>query len=76
MCKNGQADGEMIVSSFLFATPKFIDGVASVIDLFGVYTAYNDAPTGEEADRRAITADMQAMREDMMIAFHNVIENV
>lgn len=44
------------MSTFLFATPKFIDGVSSVIDLFGVYTAYNDSPTGKETDRRAITA--------------------
>ena len=64
------------MSTFLFATPKFIDGVASVIDLFGIYNAYNDLPTGREADRRAVTADMQVMQEDAMVAFHNVVENV
>lgn len=64
------------MSTFLFATPKFIDGIASVIDLFGVYTIYNESPTGAEADRRAITADMQAMQKDAMIAFYNVVENV
>ena len=56
------------MSDFLFVTPKTIDGVASVIDLFGVYDMYNDSASGEEADRRAFTADMQAIQNDMKAA--------
>ena len=56
------------MNDFLFATPKTIDGVASIIDLFGVYTMYNDSTTPEEADFRAHTADMQAMQNDMNVA--------
>ena len=56
------------MSTFLFANPKVIDGVASIIDLFGVYTVYNDSPSTEEACRRAMTADMQAMQQDAIIA--------
>lgn len=41
-----------VVSTFLFATPKFIDGVASVIDLFGIYNAYNDSSTGREVEEQ------------------------
>jgi len=64
------------MSTFLFATPKVLDGIASVIDLFGVYTTYNDSPTSEEADRRAITADIQAMQQDAMIACKGILESV
>ena len=53
------------MSDFLFATPKIIDGIASVVDLFGVYTMYNDSATPEEADFRAYIADVQAMQKDM-----------
>lgn len=56
------------MTDFLFATPKTIDGVASIIDLFGVYTMYNDSAIPEEADFRAYTADMQAMQNDMNAA--------
>ena len=56
------------MSDFLFATPKTIDGIASVIDLFGVYDMYNDSATPEEADFRAYTADIQAMQNDMNAA--------
>lgn len=49
-----------------------MDGIASVIDLFGVYTIYNESPTGQEADRRAFTADIQAMQKDGMNAFQTV----
>ena len=52
------------MSTFLFATPKFIDGVTSVLDLFGIYNAYNDSPTGKEADRRAITAGYAGRCDD------------
>ncbi len=56
------------MTDFLFATPKTIDGVASIIDLFGVYDMYNDSASGEEADRRTFTADMQALQSDMDVA--------
>lgn len=56
------------MSDFLFAMPKTIDGIASVIDLFGVYPMYNNSASGEEADRRAFTADMQALQNDMKLA--------
>ena len=56
------------MTDFLFATPKTIDGVASIIDLFGVYDMYNDSASGEEANRRAFTADMQALQSDMDVA--------
>ena len=56
------------MTDFLFATPKTIDGVASIIDLFGVYDMYNDSATPEEADFRAYTADMQALQSDMDVA--------
>ena len=45
-----------------------------MIDLFGIYTMYNESPTGQEADRRVFTADIQAMQKDGMIAFQAVKE--
>lgn len=66
--------GRLYMSTYLFSKPKVIDGIASVIDLFGVYTMYNESPTGQEADRRAFTADIQAMQKDGMIAFQAVKE--
>ena len=52
------------MSTYLFSKPKVIDGIASLIDLFGTYTIYNESPTDQEADRRAFTADMQALQRD------------
>ena len=57
------------MSSYLFSKPKVIDGIASLIDLFGTYTIYNESPTDQEADRRAFTADMQVLQNDACIAF-------
>ena len=33
------------MSSYLFSKPKVVDGIASLIDLFGTYTIYNESPT-------------------------------
>jgi hypothetical protein len=60
------------VSDFLFATPSTIDGIASVIDLFGVYPQYNDSKTEEGADLRACYADIQALKNDADTAFSTV----
>lgn len=57
------------MSSYLFATPKVVDGIASLVDLFGVYSMYDESPTACEADRRAITSDMQALQQDANIVF-------
>ena len=57
------------MSSYLFSKPKVIDGIASLIDLFGTYTIYNESPTDQEADRRAFTADRQVLQNDACIAF-------
>ena len=62
----------LYMSTYLFSKPKVVDGIASVIDLFGVYTIYNESPTGQEADRRAFTVDIQAMQKDGMNAFQTV----
>lgn len=60
------------MSDFLFARPKVVDGLASFVDLFGVYTIYNESENGADADRRARQADLQALREDCNIAFSQV----
>ena len=60
------------MTTFLFSKPKFVDGLASIIDLFGVYTIYNDSHTPQEADRRAMVADIQAIQKDFMFAFEQL----
>ena len=45
------------MSDFLFATPSFIDGAMSVIDLFGIAQEYNDSSSEAAADARAVRAD-------------------
>jgi len=55
-------------SDFLFATPSFIYGAARVLDLFGVYDAYNSSSTACEADYRAIWSDWSMVGQDIYSA--------
>ena len=47
------------MSDFLFATPSFIDGAMSVIDLFGIAQEYNDSSSEAAADARAVRGGHQ-----------------
>lgn len=55
-------------STFLFARPSFLEGMARVIDLGGTMQVYNDSQTEREADLRAIKKDWQAVGEDILNA--------
>ncbi|MGP1438076.1 MAG: hypothetical protein ACTTKH_03285 [Treponema sp.] len=57
------------MSTFLFSKPKLIDCIASVIDLFGEYSIYNNSHKIQEADRKATASDLQALQKDFIVAF-------
>ena len=62
------------MSDFLFARPTTIDGVMSIVDLFGIVTEYNDSSSEKAADARAIQADVNAIRKDFVDAYKEEIE--
>ncbi len=63
------------MSDFLFATPNWLDGAMSIIDLFGIAPEYNTSNSEKEADDRAYKADVKALAVDMSIAYEKVKES-
>ena len=59
------------MTDYLFAMPSIISGVASCIDLFGVYNVYNDS--NGNPDKRALMADALAVKTDLENAFDKVV---
>jgi len=55
-------------SDFLFATPSFIYGAARVLDLYGIFDAYNSSSTEYEADCKAIWSDSSIVGQDICFA--------
>lgn len=55
-------------STFLFARPSFIEGMARVMDLGATMQIYNDSETEKEADLKALKNDWEAVGEDVVIA--------
>lgn len=55
-------------SDFLFATPSFISGAARLLDLYGVYDAYNSSSTDYEADYKATWSDWIVVGQDLLWA--------
>lgn len=60
------------MTDFLFNSPTFLGGVATVLDIFGMLPAYNSSETPKEADRRAHYADVLTLRKDMEVALAGV----
>ena len=52
-------------TDFLFARPSFLEGLARVVDFFGVLQEYNTSSTPESADLRAMRADWEAVGADL-----------
>ncbi len=59
-------------STFLFASPSFIEGVARVMDLGATMQIYNDSRTEKEADIKALKNDWKAVGEDIKSAILNI----
>lgn len=60
-CKNCKTD-------FLFARPTVAAGAARLFDFGGLFDAYNDSSTIEEADTKAINADWCIVGSDILNA--------
>ena len=58
-------------STFFFAVPTFVTGLARVFDFAGTMTQFNRIVNPYEADRRAIAADFAAIMADL----HKVVEH-
>ena len=61
------------MSDFLFARPSIVEGIGRNLDLFGTMQVYNSSDTPEEADRRAMQADIAALRADMRASVSSVL---
>lgn len=61
------------MTNYLFAEPSVIAGIASCMDLFAVYNMYNESSDGQSADKRAMLADILALRNDFNNAYKEVL---
>jgi len=52
-------------SSFLFARPSYIEGVARIMDFGNTLNEYNSSLTAEQADFFAIASDWRAVGRDL-----------
>ncbi len=61
-------------SFYLFALPSIAEGIGSVLDLAGSSHIYNEDPTPEEADFRAIKNDWTIVGQDLKTSMNKVME--
>ena len=64
----------MFESDFLFARPSFVGGMASVLDLGATLKVYNDSPSANIADTRAIMSDWIVTGNDIRSAIGMFVE--
>ena len=61
------------MTDYLFATPSIIAGIASCIDMFGVYNSYNDSENEIIADKKAMLSDVLTLKKDFIMSYNKVI---
>ena len=56
------------MSDFLYTTPNFLSGMASVLDIGGGLLQFNESRNENEADNLALRNDFNAVATDMRAA--------
>jgi hypothetical protein len=56
------------LSTYLYARPSFIEGVARLIDFGGTLNEYNCSATSDQADAKAIASDWKVVGSDFKSA--------
>ena len=62
-----------IKTDFLFSTPTFLGGIASVLDISGNLEGFNSSASGEVADAKAINNDWKMVGKDLSEAIEKGI---
>jgi len=52
-------------STFLFAMPNFLRGMARAVDIGATMNLYNESPNAKIADARALAADWKQIGDNM-----------
>ena len=55
-------------SGRLFANPSFVEGMSRTLDLWGNQDHYNEDPTPEEADKKALFSDWASVGDHLILA--------
>lgn len=55
-------------STFLFATPSFLEGIARLVDFGGGLQEFNSSEDEAQADARATAQDWAAVGDDLRAA--------
>ncbi len=62
-------------TDFLFTTPSYLTGAATVFNLNGNFYEYNSCESGEEADEIAIANDFMIVGNDLKKVIDQKVEN-
>lgn len=57
-------------TSYLYANPSFLGGMAQTLDLGGTLLVYNTSDTPAEADAKAIGNDWKAVGKDILYSMN------
>jgi hypothetical protein len=62
------------LSTYLFASPSFLGGMAHLLDFGGTLNQYNSSMTNEEADYLALMSDWLMVGSDIELAIEECVD--
>ena len=66
----------LMQTTFLFALPSLLSGMARVLDIGGQFDSYNESKKPETADAMALYSDFKMVGQDMQTAMESVIPDI
>lgn len=63
-------------TTFLFASPSLLSGIARLLDLGCHFDSYNESETAETADAMALYSDFRMVGQDLQKAMGSLITDV
>ena len=63
-------------TTFLFALPSMLSGVARLLNFSGWFDSYNEGETSETADAMALYSDFRMVGQDLQKAMESLVTNM
>ena len=63
-------------TTFLFASPSLLSGIARILDIGGQFDSYNESETDEMADATALYSDFRMVGQDLQKSMESLIADM
>lgn len=76
LCDIIHIKGCFMQTTFLFASPSLLSGIARILDICSQFDGYNESETDETADATALYSDFRMVGQDLQKAMESLSDEM